>query len=148
LLVIVAQALAKPPSNNNFRKATLISSLPFADILDPTGATAGNEPQPTCNGSGTTVWYRFTPSTNTTLSADTIHSNFNTVLAVYTRSGNQLTQVACNDNAPGVFQSALSFSATSGTTYYFQIGACCTPDAAPAPPANSNPDLHFHLHAP
>jgi hypothetical protein len=152
LLIIVAQASAKDATNDKFTKATLITSLPFTDdVLDPSGAKAKGEPQPTgegCAEMGTTVWYSFTPDADTTLSASTIHSNFDTVLAVYTLSGDQFTQVACNDNAPGVLQSFLSFSATGGTTYYFQVGACCDPNADPVPLSGANPELEFVLQAP
>ena len=148
LLVLAAQASAKPNSNDTVHKAMVISSLPFSDSENTTGASAKQEPQPTdpgnCNGMGSTVWYAFTPSADTTLSADTIGSNYDTVLAVYTRTGNHFTEVACNDDISGSSntQSQVTFPAAGGTSYYFQVGSCCTPTA---PPLGSNFQLSFHL---
>jgi hypothetical protein len=149
---MVAPASAKLPSNDNFRNATLIGSLPFSTSEDPSGARAGGEPQPACQGSGATVWWQFTPASSSTLFADTIESTSNngqsvlldTVLAVYTRTGNQFTEVACDDDSGGNFTSALSFSATSGTTYYFQVGTCCGPTFTWR--GVSTPELDFSLH--
>ena len=144
LLVIASTAWAKPPPNNSFNKPTVISSLPFTTTQDPSGATLQhNEPQSSCNGMADTVWYRFTtPPTNVAIIADTFGSNFDTVLAVWTRSGKEFTEQACNDNFGTVNTSALSFLETGGTTYYFQIGVCCSPQAA----LPANPTLDFDLH--
>src|SRR5262245_18845001 len=148
LLILAAQASAKPPSNDTVRNATVISSLPFSDSEDTTGASAKREPQPTdpgnCNGLGSTVWYAFTPSADTTLSADTIGSNYDTVLAVYTRTGDQFTEVACNDDISfsSNTQSQVTFPAAGGTSYYFQVGSCCTPTG---PTRGGNFQLSFQL---
>jgi hypothetical protein len=144
LLVIASTAWAKPPANDHFRNATVISSLPFSTMQDPSGATVGGEPQPTgcANEMAHTVWYQFTPSSNLgTLQADTFGSTFNTILAVYTRSGHDFTEVDCNDDGGPNGTSMVSFSAIGGTTYYFQIGACCGPHADLPP----DPVLYFHF---
>jgi len=100
-----------------------------------------------------TVWYKYTPSSNVTLSADTFgsESNFDTVLNVLTGPASSptfgaLTLVGCNDDSGGT-TSQVVFGATGGTTYYFQAGGVAGgaglltfPPAvrAGSPPANNN----------
>jgi len=47
--------------------------------------------------------------------------NYDTILSVYTGACAALTSVpsACNDDAPSVAQSSVSFAATGGTTHFF-----------------------------
>jgi hypothetical protein len=116
--------------NNNFSNAFLIGQLPFVGTQNTAGATieAGEPtvPQENCPlfgvPMGATVWYRYTPSSNMTITANTFGSGYDTVLAAYTGgSFATLINVACNDDTSGL-QSQISFSATAGTTYRFQIG--------------------------
>jgi hypothetical protein len=57
LLLVAEQAAAAPPSNNRWPRAITILSLPYSNTQSPVGANAGGEPQPSCAGSGSTVWY-------------------------------------------------------------------------------------------
>ncbi|CAG1011886.1 Calcium-dependent protease [Anaerolineae bacterium] len=86
---------------------------------------SANDPGISCLSTPTnynsTVWYRFTPGSSGTASLDTLGSAYDTVLAVYTGTVGSLTQVVCNDDTPSNLQSSVSFSATSGTTYYVMI---------------------------
>ncbi len=69
----------------------------------------------------TTVWYKHTPSSSQTLTADTFGSDYDTQLIVWSGTSiGTVTFVGCNDDSGG-FQSAVTFSANAGTTYYFQI---------------------------
>jgi len=81
-------AFATPPANDNFADATVISVLPFSDIVDISEATVeAGEPQP-FNPSLQTVWYSFTPSTNAVVTADMAGSDFtDTILAAYQDNG-------------------------------------------------------------
>jgi hypothetical protein len=134
-------ALAAPaaPANDSVRNAIVIGSLPYSsDPIDVANASSGGEPQPGCAQLSHTVWWAVTPNSTGTVTADTILSDFgiDTVLAVYTRAGNKFTQVACgNDITGGNHRSQASFSATAGTTYYLQVGLCCSaqPKDATAP---------------
>jgi hypothetical protein len=123
-LVVPAVAFGAPPLNDQWRNAFGIGELPFTKTQDPGGAHAGGEPQPSCTGSGATVWYKFTPSSNAALLATTLGAtDYDTVLAVYTRDGNSWGEVACNDDTQGTTRSLVQFGAAAGVTYYFQIGA-------------------------
>jgi PKD repeat protein len=114
-------ALAAAPSNDDFDNATLIENLPFSDNLDTREAAAAADDPTTCTNNGS-VWYRFTPSSDTRVVAETSGSGYATALSVYTGSRGVLEQVpgACNDYPPRVV-----FNATANTTYYFLVGICC-----------------------
>jgi hypothetical protein len=113
------QAAHAAPANDNFADATQITSLTFSVNADNTGATSeAGEPNPSC-GYGynlNTVWYAFTPSTNASLTASSSYYNFAPLLAIYSGSWGNLTQLAC-----GNFYTTLTFQAQAGITYYFQL---------------------------
>jgi hypothetical protein len=106
-------------TNDNFADATQISSLPYNVNQDNYGATFEvGEPTPTC-GYGynlSTIWYSYTPSADTSLTARASYYNFPPVLAIYTGSFGSLTQIACGNWNP-----QLTFQAQAGVTYYFQL---------------------------
>jgi len=110
--------------------ALAVASLPYNNTEDTSAATtATNDPTPPC-GNGAkhrSVWYAFTPATDLVITADTIDSDYDTILSVYTGFCGSLTSVpgACNDNAVGL-QSQVSFAVSAGTTYYFMISATTT----------------------
>jgi parallel beta-helix repeat protein len=121
LLLGIAVASAVPP-NDDITQATVITALPFADgPLDTTAATMAPD-DPDCAGNGPTVWYVFTPARPVIMAANTFGSNYDTTLSVYTGSPGALTQIACNDDF-GSLQSAVSFEATTGTTYFLMVGS-------------------------
>lgn len=114
------QFASAAPSNDNFADAMQISSLPFNVNQDTTGATfEDGEPTPGCwvGFPLKTVWFAYTPSTNTTLTARSSYSNFPPVLAIYTGTSlGNLAQITCGNYYP-----QLSFQAQAGVTYYFQM---------------------------
>ncbi len=111
-----------PPANDSFADAEVIPGLPFSDSLSTFLATTEPSELFPCAPAGKTVWYAFTPNADINLGADTFGSSFDTVLAAYTGTSlASLTPVACNDQFQGN-QSKVTFSATAGTTYYFQVG--------------------------
>lgn len=73
---------------------------------------------------GHTVWYKLANLSQSSITISTADSNFDTVLVVYRGTTlNGLTQIACNDDAPGLGnRSLLTFSPTPGQTYYVQAG--------------------------
>lgn len=140
--VSVSDIVNDAPNN-----AIMITSLPFTTTLNTGGASNSNEPSPTCHpGIGKTVWYRYTPSANLSeVQVDSIGSTYDSVLAVYTLSGNTWTQVGCDDDSGGNYTSLITLQMFAGTTYYIQAGGYggdfgqltlnVTSDAAPpAPP--------------
>ena len=117
--------LAAAPTNDNVASATVISALPFSDVVDNTAATTEpGEPQ-FCAFSPQTVWYSITPAANTVLRADMAGSSFfDTVLTVYQSSGpgfGGLSALRCAS-----FGGSVTFIAQAGTTYFVQTGSIFT----------------------
>ena len=106
--------------NDNFADATQITSLPYSTNADNSIATMEvGEPYPNCGGGYTplSVWYSYTPSTTTSLTARVNYNNFPPIVAVYTGSSlNNLTQIGCSQ-----YYYNTTFQAQAGTTYYFQV---------------------------
>jgi hypothetical protein len=117
----VSPAAAQAPPNDDFDDATVISEIPFTDIVDTTDATTAGD-DPICFGQGPTVWYQFTPAEDVRLEANTFGSDYDTTLGVYTGSRGDLSEVACNDDAAGTLQSRVRFDADAGETYFFMVG--------------------------
>jgi hypothetical protein len=123
-------SILQAPSNDDFANALVITSLRFTDNLNTSEATAVDDPPNDCLVDGHTVWYRFTPTEDMRINANTFGSDYDTGIAVYTGAPPNLTQIACNDDAiTGAFvQSNVNFDGVAGTTYYFMVGSCCGSD--------------------
>lgn len=108
--------------NDNFTNAIEIPSLPYAYSEDTACTTfEDGEPQP-CGWIGSTAWFRFTATDTNDIYVDTLDSDYDTVLALYTGDSlGNLVEVACNDDFSGP-QSALNFTPVAGTTYSIQAG--------------------------
>jgi hypothetical protein len=66
------------------------------------------------------VWFSYTPATSGTVNLDTLTSDYDTVLSVWTGTPGSFTNVACNDDAPGQSSAPSQISnmpVTAGTTY-------------------------------
>jgi hypothetical protein len=123
------------PTNDNFANATSVPSLPFNSVVNTADSTTEpGEPQ-VCNFMSQTVWYSFTPSTNTMVSADNSGTAFATGLNVYQASGPGLFGLNFLGCAQG--PNPVTFSAQAGTTYYIQTGILF----------GAVGDLHVNLHA-
>jgi hypothetical protein len=98
----------------------VISKIPNRNTQNTLQATTGFDPTPSCmpRQLGSTVWYQFTPTTDTIVRATTFGSNYDTVLVVY----DGITEVGCDDDTRGP-QSRVLFFAPAGTTYDIMIGA-------------------------
>ena len=137
---VILNNVTPPPPNDDFANATVISQLPFTDSKGiSTATTEDSDPTPSCaNGSrAKSVWYGFVPSAGGTVRADTIGSDYDTILTVWTGDGAPSSEVACNDDIilGQEIQSELSFSATEGTPYYFMVTSY----------SGSGGNLVFHL---
>jgi hypothetical protein len=123
------------PANDNLASAVDILLQPYTNYQSTIGAgteagettvystCTGPNPSPTV---GQTVWYKWTAPSAITILADTIGSDFDSTIAVYSGPASSptfgsLTLVGCNDQF-SANDAGLSFAATSGTTYYFQVG--------------------------
>jgi hypothetical protein len=112
------------PANDRIGDAVVVGSLPFVHTEDTTGATTGAGDPTGCSNQGS-VWFRFTPSRDMTILADTFGSDYDTVLSAFVVNGDgSLTQIACNDDADGL-QSRVHIDVSGGRTYYFMVGVCC-----------------------
>jgi hypothetical protein len=122
-------AVFAAPSNDNF-PGTTISVNPYKDTVDTTTATEEpNDPlvPVQCNGrflakGRKTVWYTYTPGVNQPLTVDTLGSNYDTYIAIWTGTAlNNLTYVACNDDIDVNLQSKLTFTAQAGIAYHIEV---------------------------
>src|SRR5207249_3275280 len=75
-----------PVSNDAFASATVISALPFSDVVDISAASVeAGEPPSSCSGGASsqrTVWYAFTPAVSAVVTAS-VAAQFSTVVGVY-----------------------------------------------------------------
>ena len=110
--------------------ATVISTSSFTNEVDTSAATTEPlDPTPSCgnNSRDKSVWYRFTAPNPGTVTADTLDSDYDTILSTYTGSCAALSPLlpdGCNDDDPrDGAQSGVSFVTRAGTTYYFMVSA-------------------------
>ena len=125
-------AYAAPPVHDNFDAASTINSIEYHETLNTTEATPSdtvpNVDDPNnipCEGDMlhagfASIWYTYTPPETQSLSLDTIGSDYDTYIAVWTGSRGSLTPVACNDLTSG-FYAELSFVASAGTQYFIEV---------------------------
>jgi hypothetical protein len=86
--------------------------------------------EPLTNVAARTGWAFFDATDGDTYQLDTIGSTYDTSVAVYTGSAiGSLTLVAADNSSGGSNNAKVTFTATAGTRYYFQIGA--SPSASP-----------------
>ncbi|MFN2376109.1 MAG: hypothetical protein ABR538_06210, partial [Candidatus Binatia bacterium] len=84
-LVAAEIAQAAPPANDNFASAITIGGTPYTDSKSTTEATnEGGELASPCAGSSYSIWYKYTAPSTGSVIADTIGSNFDTVLTAFT----------------------------------------------------------------
>jgi hypothetical protein len=108
------------PANDKIDGAKVVSSLPFSQTLDVTGATTDSV-DTQANGScgapsvGHSVWYKFTAGANdSSVVFDASLSNYAAGVLVATGSAGALSTVTC-----GPF--SVTAPVTPGTTYYVMV---------------------------
>ena len=152
-------AYALPPSNDNFASATVVPGVPYQQLsistIDATIQTGEPAVPNLCDGRMLaqglhTVWYRFTPAATGLVSFDTVGSNYDTYIAVWTGTAlNNLTFYACDDDNLSSLQSQLLTSFHAGTTYYIQVAAYAGTTTDPSNPADvTGGNLNFHVRFP
>ena len=134
-LAVAVVALAAPsawaaaPTNDNFSDATVITAIPYTQdpALDPREATTQALDYSCFDGETThSVWYKFTATANQRLRADTLGSNYDTVLCIYTGEPSAATLLMKNDDYPynqAILQSMADFDVVANTTYYILAGS-------------------------
>jgi len=121
-----------PPSNDDFDSPFVISAPPANLVMDEATFNAStyngvDDPPAPVGCSGTpylhSIWYSYVSPLSGQVHLDTYGSNFDTVLAVWTGTRGNLTNVACNDDdQPNpTTLSSLDFTATQGVTYYIEV---------------------------
>ena len=121
-------------ANNPLANDDFVNRFTLGTPAHVTGANAGagtesGEPTSSFINSvftqwGRTLWWKWTAPVTTIVTIDTIGSDFNTYLAVYTGSAvNGMTVIAQNNNASGLPNvSLVTFTAQAGTEYQIQVG--------------------------
>ncbi|HKQ39612.1 MAG TPA: Ig domain-containing protein [Verrucomicrobiae bacterium] len=106
-----------PPANDDFDRATMLTSLPFIEAINTSLATTNRDDPMTCNQPGATVWYSFTPGGDLFIEAHAEASDYSVVLSVWTGARNALQEVACFGG------DYVRFPASAGTTYFIMAGS-------------------------
>jgi len=121
LLTAAEAAVAQPPPNDNFANAQVLSGSTVRVTGNNDEAT--REPgEPSDEGDGVSVWYRWTAPTSTAVIVDTCGSDFDTVLNVYTGTAlNALSRVTSDDDGCEDEQSRVTLNARQGTTYWIAV---------------------------
>jgi PKD repeat protein len=126
LVALAAPTALAQAFNDDFANAAVITSLPFFQFEDTAQATSDpTDPTDCLDTNNGSVWFAFTPPSDTTIEADTFGSSYNTVLSAWTGTQGALSLVACNDDFNGLLQSRITLQVTGGTTYYFMVALCC-----------------------
>jgi hypothetical protein len=120
-------AIAVAAGGDDPRGAPKFRDVPFTDTTDASAATASpDDPSTSCASDPPTasVWYRFQPKADGVFTIDTLGSDYDTVLAVFTeapgQSARNLTQITCNDDWFGL-QSLVQFEGNRNTTYLILV---------------------------
>jgi hypothetical protein len=108
-------------ANDNFANRIFLDGLPVSTTGSNIGATAEPE-EPSQNGPINSVWWAWTAPATETVTFDTIGSNFDTWLSVFTGSDlPNLTLIGVNDDGGGNGTSLVSLNAIAGTTYQIAV---------------------------
>jgi hypothetical protein len=126
LLVSAAVALpayAAPPPNDSITSPTVVRAIPARIAQDTSQATADRTDGDCVRGSS--VWYRFRPTTTRRLRVVTIGSDFDTILALFRGPRATRTLRQCSDDTSDEFTSAVEERFVAGQTYWIAVSACC-----------------------
>lgn len=111
------------PANDPFSGASTLSGTSGKATGTNVGATKeSGEPNHAGSAGGKSVWYAWTATASGSLTIDTIGSDFDTTLGVYTGTTvSALTTLAGDDDSAGSSKSRVSLTVTSGTTYRIAV---------------------------
>ncbi|MCR3749803.1 PKD domain-containing protein [Lentzea californiensis] len=120
-VLVPGVAHAAPPSNDDFSTSTQVTTLPFSDTQDISGATRAADDPSWCQTSiERSVWYSYTPAEDVILRATTAGSSQSMIMSANTGLRGEMRGVdeACSTGA----SSPITFRAKAGTTYHFLAG--------------------------
>lgn len=108
--------------NDDFDDAYAVPTIPFTGRTDTRGARREEGEPDTCEPAGGTVWYRYRPTKDVGLLANTFGSDHGVALGVFQGGElSELTLVGCDVHPEGNAQWV--FPAKKGHTYAFQVAA-------------------------
>jgi|GEM_PF-1506500 S-layer homology domain. len=132
------------PANDTVDSAFTLA-VPYENIESTTSATLDTGTANACSSAFglSSVWYKYTASSNRKIYLDTFGTSYNTFIAVWTKNVNgTLSLVVCNDDASGLAQSNVNLSVINGTTYYVQVAQKNSGSATVATPGGT---LNFRV---
>jgi hypothetical protein len=110
-----------PPSNDKFGGSVTLGAVGKAQTVTLGGSKQVGEPAHAGNAGGSSVWYSWTAPVGGSITFNTVGSDFDTLLGVYTGTAvDTLVGVVANDDAIGT-ASKVTFTATAGFTYRIAI---------------------------
>jgi len=115
-------ALTPAPANDSFSNRTAIGA--DGGTLTGTNIAAAKETGEPDHGDigGSSVWWTWIPTISGIAKIDTVGSDFDTTLGVYTGSSvSDLTTVVTNDDYGDGLTSRVSFNVVAGTTYHIAV---------------------------
>jgi hypothetical protein len=126
--VLVLEDRTVPSGSDMFATATelVLVNNQATETGSNVGAT-GEEEEPVHGGEDNavinSVWWKWTPDVDGTLTVDTVGSDFDTILAAYTldADNNFLPEQENNDISPTNAQSRIELGVMGGTTYYIAV---------------------------
>ncbi|PYK65642.1 MAG: hypothetical protein DME21_00610 [Verrucomicrobia bacterium] len=124
LVLLIPHPGRAQPSNDAFADAQPLSVSAGSVTGSNVGATKeAGEPNHAGNPGGHSVWYRWTAPLSGSATIDTLGSDFDTLLGVYTgNSVSSLTTIASNDDISStIWQSRVNFTAMAGATYQIAV---------------------------
>jgi hypothetical protein len=111
------------PANDDFANAAVVGALPFTDSVSLAGATQeiGEDPSGGCGSYvGASVWYRYTPSADATISVGTAGSTGSVNVSAYRLTGSGIPGLTGFDLYAACAQ---VFNVRAGATYYVRVAA-------------------------
>lgn len=131
VFAVTLPAYAAPPANDQItapRDVTTIPSRFAQNTAEATSSRADGE----CVA-GASVWYRYRPTTTSTVRVVTKGSEFDTVVAVFRGRRSDRTLLECNDDAFQDLDAAAQHRFRSGRRYWIAVSACCAQAARGGP---------------
>jgi hypothetical protein len=123
MFAICQNALAQiPPANDDFAAATILAVDGTLLGTNVDATEEPGEPDHAGNPGGASVWFEWTAAADGFLSLDTVGSDFDTLLAVYTGSSvDALTQLGSNDDFNGLQSAINNLPVSTGTVYAIAV---------------------------
>lgn len=123
LWLAAGQTVNVPPVNDNFATPSVITGATLhVSGSNANGTKEAGEPNHGGDAGGASIWWGWTAPSSGTVVIDTIGSNIDTTLGIYTGSTvNALTTVASDNDSGGALASKVSYAVTAGVSYAIAV---------------------------